>query len=207
MTEDANLKIVCKTGSSRNTKQHAVECVLIHTMVKGCQLTIKYTAGIRRELRDQFIAARNRKHPWSPQESVHTVREIEHHDVESPGIVPPKIHDKGPRKGTKNPLITLQEANEAYMVEVIAVSHYLKQQQIPWRYSTGLPQWQGKEIVYSRYSPTCTWPWIWLKWPKVGFHMVQWRKSNNWSRYLGLRSEMKRFGVLRFWRITMWRLQ
>jgi len=41
---------------------------------------------MRRELRDQFIAARNGNPPWSKKAIVHTVHEIEHHDVISSGI-------------------------------------------------------------------------------------------------------------------------
>jgi len=59
MTHDAHSKIVCKTGSSKNKKQHAVGCENIHIKIKGHQLTIWRTAGVRRELRDQIIAARN----------------------------------------------------------------------------------------------------------------------------------------------------
>jgi hypothetical protein len=40
MTEDAHLKIVCKTGSSMNEKQHAVGCEYRHTAVNSWQLTV-----------------------------------------------------------------------------------------------------------------------------------------------------------------------
>jgi len=40
MTQDAHLKIVCKTGSRRNKKQHAVGCEYIHIDAIGCQLTV-----------------------------------------------------------------------------------------------------------------------------------------------------------------------
>ena len=40
MTEDAHLKIICKTGSSMNKKQHAVGREYLHTMVNGRQLTV-----------------------------------------------------------------------------------------------------------------------------------------------------------------------
>jgi hypothetical protein len=39
MTKDAHLKIVRKTGSSTNKKQHAVGCEHLHTAVNGGQLT------------------------------------------------------------------------------------------------------------------------------------------------------------------------
>jgi len=38
MTQDAHLKIVCKTGSSMNKKQHAIGCEYVHIMVDGSQL-------------------------------------------------------------------------------------------------------------------------------------------------------------------------
>jgi hypothetical protein len=40
MTQDAHLKIVCKTGSSKNQKQHAIGCEYIYTVVNGCQITV-----------------------------------------------------------------------------------------------------------------------------------------------------------------------
>jgi hypothetical protein len=40
MTQDAHLKIIRKTGSSTNKKQHAVGCEYLHAVVNGCQLTI-----------------------------------------------------------------------------------------------------------------------------------------------------------------------
>ena len=38
---------------------------------------------------------------------------------------------------------------EEYMVEVIADSHFQKQQLISCRFSTCLLLWQGKEVAYS----------------------------------------------------------
>jgi len=40
MTQDAHLKIVRKTGSRRNMKQHAVGCEYIHIDAIGSQLTV-----------------------------------------------------------------------------------------------------------------------------------------------------------------------
>jgi len=48
---------------------------------------------------------------------------MEHHDVVSSGIFADVFPDKNPREWTKQALITLGEATEAYMVEVIAASH------------------------------------------------------------------------------------
>jgi len=66
MTQDAHLKIVRKTGSSENKKQHAVACEYIYMEANGGQLTVERTAGVHRELRNEFIAARNGKPPWLP---------------------------------------------------------------------------------------------------------------------------------------------
>jgi hypothetical protein len=158
MTKDAHLNIVCKTGSSTNMTQHAVECEYLHTVVNGCQLTVLQIAGVRRELRDQFIAAHNRKHPWSTKAFVHKLCETEYHDFVSSGIFAHEFPEKHPREWTKQALITLEEATEAYMVVVIAASQCLQQQLISCRYSTCLQLWQGKEVVYSWNSPTCAWP-------------------------------------------------
>jgi len=49
---------------------------------------------------------------------------MEHHDVVSCGIFAYEFHDERPWQWTKQALITLEEAMEAYMVEVIAKSHY-----------------------------------------------------------------------------------
>jgi len=40
MTQDAHLKIVCKTGSRKNKKQHAVGCEYIHIDAIGGHLTV-----------------------------------------------------------------------------------------------------------------------------------------------------------------------
>ena len=69
------------------------------------------------------MAARNRKHPWSTKAFVRTVREIEHHDVVSSGIFTDEFPDKRPHEWMKHTLITLEEATEAYMVEVTAAFH------------------------------------------------------------------------------------
>jgi len=155
MTQDAHLEIVRKSGSSTNKKQHAVECEYVCTLVKGRQLTVYRVAGVRRELHDQFIAARNRKPPWSTNALVCTVCEIEHHDFVSSGIFADEFREKDTWEWTKQVLFTLEEATDACMVEVIAASHSLKQQLISCRYSACLLQWQGKEVVYSWNSPTC----------------------------------------------------
>jgi len=54
---------------------------------------------------------------------VRTVREIEHHNVVSSVIFADEFPDNRPREWTKQALITLEEATEAYMVEVTADFH------------------------------------------------------------------------------------
>jgi hypothetical protein len=97
ITQDAHLQIVRKTGNSTTKKQHKVGYEYCHTMDNGRQLTVKQTASVRRELCDQLITPRNGKHPGSTRVSVRTVREIEHHDVVSSGILPDECPEKYPR--------------------------------------------------------------------------------------------------------------
>jgi len=59
-----------------------------------------------------------------------TVREVEHHDVASSGIVTNESPDKHPCECTKQTLIIVEEATEAYIVKVITESHCYKQQLI-----------------------------------------------------------------------------
>jgi len=147
MTQYAHWKIVRTTGSSTNQKQHAFGWEYIHTMVNGRQLTVYCTVGVRRELRDQFIAARNGKPPWSTKAFVLTVHEMEPHDEVSSGNFADEFVEKHPREWMKQAIIALEEATEAYMVKVIAASHCLKQQLISCRLSSCLLRWQGREIV------------------------------------------------------------
>jgi len=76
MTQDAHLQIVRKTGTSTIKKKHPVGCKYILTVVNGGQLTIYHTASVRRELRDKFTSAHNRKPPWSTKAFVRTVCDI-----------------------------------------------------------------------------------------------------------------------------------
>jgi hypothetical protein len=105
MTQDAHLKIVHKTGRRKNKKQHVVGCECICIEAIGGQLTVSRTMGVRRELRNEFIAARNGKPPWSTKAFVCTVRKIEHHDVVSSGIFADEFPDKHPQEWTKQALI------------------------------------------------------------------------------------------------------
>jgi hypothetical protein len=74
-------------------------------------------------LRNEFITARNEKPPWSTKPFVRTVYKIQHHNVVNCGMFTDEFPDKHPREWTKQVLITLEEATEAYMVEVTAKFH------------------------------------------------------------------------------------
>jgi hypothetical protein len=123
MAQDAHLKIVRKTGSSKNTKRHAVGCEYIHTEPNSGQLTVSHTLGVCRKLRNKCIAARNGKPQWSTKAFDRSVLEIEHHDVVSSGIFADEFPDKHSHEWTKQDVITLEEAREGYMVEVTSEFH------------------------------------------------------------------------------------
>jgi len=75
------------------------------------------------------------------------------------------------------------------------------------RFSTCQQLWQGKEAGYSWNSPTCTWRWIWPKWPKKAFRAPQSRKRNISLRNHVPRSEKRRSRVLSFLGTKWWRLR
>jgi len=77
---------------------------------------------VRRELCGQFLAAHNRNPRWSSKAFLHTIRDFEHHDVVSSGIVAYEFSDKNPRECTKEAATTLEDATEECMVEVPAES-------------------------------------------------------------------------------------
>ena len=118
MTHDAHLIIVRKTGRRKNKKQHVVGCECIHIEAIGGELTVSHTAVVHRELRNEFITAHNGKPLWSTKAFVGTVPEIQYHDVVSSGIFADQFPYKHPREWTKQVSITLEEATEAYMIEV-----------------------------------------------------------------------------------------
>ena len=118
--------------------QHPGGCQYIHTIVNSRQFTLYRMAGVRCELCDHLITGRNEKHPWSTRTFVSKVREIIHHDVVSYGIFADQFPEMHPREWKKQALITLEEATEVYMVEILATSHCLKQQLISCRCSTCL---------------------------------------------------------------------
>ena len=72
-----------------------------YIVVHGNKLMIKHTAGVRRELCDQFIATRNGNPQWSTNVSVCTVRGIEPHDVGSAGIFADEFSDRNHQECTK----------------------------------------------------------------------------------------------------------
>ena len=112
--------------------------------------------GVRRELRYKFIAALHGKPPWLSKAFGNTAWEIQHDDAFGSGNFVYEFLDTHPREWTRQGLITLCKTAEEYMVEVLAKSHCDKQQQISCRFSTCLLLWQGKEVVYSWNSRTCS---------------------------------------------------
>lgn len=110
---------------------------------------------ILKELPAKFISSRNGKPPWFTKALVRTVHMMKHHDVVGSGIAVNKFHDKRTHECTKQELIPLEEATEAYMVEDTAETHTLMLQRTSCRFSTCLQQWQGKEVEYSSNILTC----------------------------------------------------
>jgi len=124
MTQDAHLKLIHKTGSSKNNKQHAIGCEYGHIAETSCQPTITCTVHICREVHDQLIAAHNRYHASSTNIVVCTVCEIKRYDDVSSGIFANEFHEKRPREWTNNDPVSLEEATEVYMVQVLAEFHF-----------------------------------------------------------------------------------
>jgi len=100
MTQDEHLKIVRKTGSSKNKKQQAVGCDYIHIEANSSELIVLLTSSVRRELHNEFITAHNGKASWSTNAFVHPVPEIKHHDVFSSGNMTDEFPDKHPGEWT-----------------------------------------------------------------------------------------------------------
>jgi len=71
---------------------------VIHIDPDNAQLRVYHRTGVCRELRDQFIAARDRKPAWLTKSFVWTVRDIEHHNVVSSEILADKCGDEHPRE-------------------------------------------------------------------------------------------------------------
>jgi len=123
MTQDAHFKMLCKTRSSKNKRRHAIGYEYIQLMVNGYQLTRFRAAGMLRELRDEFIAARNGTPSLWTKAFVCIVHEMDNHDVVSSVIFLDGFSDRHPREWTKQASITLEEATDACMVEVPAESY------------------------------------------------------------------------------------
>jgi len=92
-------------------------------MVNSRQFTVQHKVGLFRGLHNQFITAHNRKPPWLTNALACTVCKIEHHDAVSSGIFAYEFHPNPSWEWMKQAFITLMEATETYMVEVIAESH------------------------------------------------------------------------------------
>jgi hypothetical protein len=80
--------------------------------------------GIRHNLHDKFISSHDGKRPRSTKAFIHPVCEIEHHDIVNPGMFVDELREMRPQKWTIQALTFLKAATEAYIVEVIAESHY-----------------------------------------------------------------------------------
>jgi len=93
-------------------------------------VTVKCTAGVHREICDQYIAACIVKPPWLIKAFECTVCDIKHHKVVSSGIFADQFRHPHPHEWMKHALNTLEEPTEAYMVEVIPECHIWKQQLI-----------------------------------------------------------------------------
>lgn len=87
------------------------------------QQTIFCTAGVHRELHDEFIGTPNGKPPGSAKESFHTICEIEHQNVVSIGVFKDMVCDKHPSYWTRHYGNTFENVTEGYSVVVIAECH------------------------------------------------------------------------------------
>jgi hypothetical protein len=141
MTLVEHLKIVRKTGSSKNKMLHGVGCESIHIKAMRCQLSLKYTPGVGREVSNEFIAAHDCNAPLASKADFRTVRKIEHHDLVRAGNFTDVFPEKHRHKCMKQACITLDESMEAYMIDVTAEIHCHPHQLMSWRLSTGLPLW------------------------------------------------------------------
>jgi hypothetical protein len=79
---------------------------------------------------------------------IRTVREIEHHDVVSAGILAYTFCDDHPHQWTTAALFTLEEAAEAYTVKVLAKSHFTSSDQFLVGFQHG--------CYYSKARRSCT---------------------------------------------------
>jgi len=113
MNQDAYSKTDSKTGIGKHKKQYAIGSDYTHIEVDGSQLTWNCTAGIARELCEQFVVAPNKKPTCLPKAFIRMVHEVEHYDVVSSGLFADQFHEKCPWQCTKWALNILKEATEA----------------------------------------------------------------------------------------------
>jgi hypothetical protein len=73
---------------------------------------------MRRELRAEYLLAKDGSMPWSTKAFVRTVREIEHHEVVNSGRYADMFEDKSGRQWTNTALKDLEMAAETYMIKV-----------------------------------------------------------------------------------------
>ena len=124
MAQNSHFETVRITGRSNNRTQHAIGCEYLNIDLEAGQLKIQCTAGVRSELRDQFLATCNGKPPCSKNAFIHTVREITHRDAFSGGIFADEFRYRDPQEWTGESLKTIEDATESNMVEVIAESSF-----------------------------------------------------------------------------------
>jgi len=98
MAQPGHSNIVRKAWSSENTNQQIIRSEELHTEADIHQLLIQWTAGVGRELHEEFIAARNSKPPCWTMTCVCIVHAIEHYDVVSSVPMTAGWHDKRRRE-------------------------------------------------------------------------------------------------------------
>jgi len=122
-TQYTRFKNIGNSTSSENQKQHEIGCECIHIVLGGCELTVQYKSGVRREEHDQFITARNGKPPMSTKAFVRADGDIKHHVVVSSGIFGDEFQETHPGEWTEQAWRILEDATVSYLVEAIAESH------------------------------------------------------------------------------------
>jgi hypothetical protein len=98
-------------------------------------------AGVRSELHDEFVKACTGNLLLSLKAPVLARHKIEHNDVGSPGNCMDEFGDNGPWEWKKQTLMTIQEATDWCMVEVLAESSFWMHQMISCKFSTCLLLW------------------------------------------------------------------
>jgi len=96
LSHEVHLKIVLKTGSSKNKTDHPVGCEYIHVEEYGCQLTIYGIVGDPTERHERVIAHHYGIPAFSTDAIVPTLCKMEHNDVLCPGIFADRFRDNHP---------------------------------------------------------------------------------------------------------------